>query len=149
MIQEPLFTTVRLETFVSQDHPVRALRVFIDEALKELNGLFDAIYAGGSRNSIPPERLLCEQLPYNLLFRWFVGLPIEEAAWGHSTFSKKRDRLLDHEVIPRLFAEVVDAARRRNLRRNISVWMARSSSSIPPHDRLHKLSYTPLPTPYN
>lgn len=131
-MQERLFTTVQLETFVPKEHPVRALRVLMDEALKELNGLLDAIYADGGRVSIPPERLLraqllqvlysirserqlCEQLQYNLLFRWFVGLPIEDAAWDHSTFSKNRDRLLDHEVIPQLFAEVVDAARRRKL----------------------------------
>lgn len=132
VMQEPLFTTVQLETFVPKDHPLRALRVLMDEALKELNGLFDVIYADGGRDSIPPERLLraqllqvlytirserqlVEQLHYNFLFRWFVGLPIEEAAWDHSTFSKNRDRLLDHEVVPQLFAEVVAAARRRNL----------------------------------
>jgi len=132
VMQEPLFTTVQLETFVPKDHPLRALRVLMDEALKELNGLFDAMYADGGRDSIPPERLLraqllqvlytirserqlVEQLHYNFLFRWFVGLPIEAAAWDHSTFSKNRDRLLDHEVVPQLFAEVVAAARRRNL----------------------------------
>ncbi|MGB9428859.1 MAG: transposase, partial [Gammaproteobacteria bacterium] len=101
VMQEPLFTTVQLETFVPKDHPVRALRVLMDEALNELNELFDAIYADGGRESIPPERLLraqllqvlysirserqlCEQLQYNLLFRWFVGLPIE-AATGSGT----------------------------------------------------------------
>ena len=132
VMQEPLFTTVQLETFVPKDHPLRALRVLMDEALKELNGLFDAMYADGGRDSIPPERLLraqllqvlytirserqlVEQLHYNFLFRWFVGLPIEAAAWDHSTFSKNRDRLLNHEVVPQLFAEVVAAARRRNL----------------------------------
>ena len=132
VMQEPLFTTVQLETFVPQDHPLRALRVLMDEALKELNWLFDAIYADGGRDSIPPERLLraqllqvlysirserqlCEQLQYNLLFRWFAGLPIDQGAWDHSTFSKNRDRLLDHDVIPALFAEVVEAARRRQL----------------------------------
>jgi transposase len=132
VMQEPLFTTVHLETFVPPDHPVRALRALMDEALKELNWLFDTIYADGGRDSIAPERLLraqllqvlysirserqlCEQLQYNLLFRWFVGLPIEDAAWDHSTFSKNRDRLLEQDVIPQLFAEVVEAARRRNL----------------------------------
>ena len=132
VMQEPWFTTVQLESFVPKDHPLRGLRVLMDEALKKLNGLFDSMYADAGRDSIPPERLLraqllqvlytirserqlCEQLQYNLLFRWFVGLPIEAAAWEHSTFSKNRDRLLDHEVIPELFAEVVEAARRRNL----------------------------------
>lgn len=65
--------------------------------------------------SIRSERQLCEQLQYNLLFRWFVGLPLDQAAWEHSTFSQNRDRLLEHEVIPELFAEVVGAARRRHL----------------------------------
>jgi len=90
VMQEPLFTTVQLETFVPQDHPLRALRVLMDEALKELNGLFDAIYTDGGRDSIPPvrllraqllqvlytirsERQLCEQLQYNLLFHWFMS----------------------------------------------------------------------------
>lgn len=132
VMQEPWFTTVQLETFVPKDHPLRALRVLLDEALKELNGLFNSLYADGGRDSIPPERLLraqllqvlytirserqlCEQLQYNLLFRWFVGLPLEQKAWDHSVFSKNRDRLLEQEVIPQLFAEVVAGARRRNL----------------------------------
>ncbi len=132
VMQEPWFTTVQLETFVPKDHPLRALRVLMDEALKELNGLFNSLYADGGRDSIPPEwllraqllqvlytirseRQLCEQLQYNLLFRWFVGLPLEQKAWDHSVFSKNRDRLLEQEVIPQLFAEVVAGARRRNL----------------------------------
>ena len=86
VMQEPWFTTVQLEMFVPKDHPLRALRVLLDEALKELNGLFNSLYADGGRGSIPPERLLraqllqvlytirserqlCEQLQYNLLFR--------------------------------------------------------------------------------
>ena len=115
-MQEPLFTTVQLETFVPKDHPLRALRVLMDEALKELNWLFEAIYADGGRDSIAPERLLraqllqvlytirserqlCEQWQYHLLFRWFVGLPLDQRAWEHSTFSKNRDRLLEQERI--------------------------------------------------
>lgn len=132
VMQEPLFTTVQLESVVPKDHPLRGVRVLMDEALKKLNGLFDSMYAEAGRDSIPPEwllraqllqvlytirseRRLCEQLQYNLLFRWFVGLPMDAVAWEHSTFSKNRDRLLDHEVIPELFAEVVEGARRRNL----------------------------------
>ncbi len=131
-MQEPLFTTVQRESFVPKDHPLRGLRVLMDEALKKLNGWFDSRYADAGRDSIPPERLLRAQrlpvlytirserqlgepLQYHLLFRWLVGLPIEAAAWEHSTFSRNRDRLLDHEVIPELFAEVVEAARRRKL----------------------------------
>jgi transposase len=132
VMQEPMFLTVQLEQFVPGDHPLRALRPLIDEALKGLNGLFEGMYADGGRDSIPPERLLraqllqvlysirserqlCEQLQYNLLFRWFVGLPMDQRAWDHSTFSKNRDRLLEQEVIPALFGEVVAAARSRGL----------------------------------
>ncbi|MGH8282940.1 MAG: IS5 family transposase [Gammaproteobacteria bacterium] len=131
-MQEALFTTVHLESFVPQDHPLRGIRILMNDALQGLDGLFGGMYAECGRESIPPEHLLraqllqvlysirserqlCEQLQYNLLFRWFVGLPIEEAAWEHSTFSKNRDRLLEHAVIPALFAEVVGAARRRGL----------------------------------
>lgn len=56
-----------------------------------------------------------EQMQYNLLFRWFTGLSIDDAVWNHSTFSKNRDRLLEHDIIPALFAEVVDLARKKNL----------------------------------
>jgi transposase len=132
VMQEPMFLTVQLEQFVPGDHPLRTLRPLMDEALKKLNGLFEAMYADGGRESIAPERLLraqllqvlysirserqsCEQLQYNLLFRWFVGLPMDQDAWDHSTFSKNRDRLLEQDVIPELFTEVVAAARGRGL----------------------------------
>ena len=132
VMQESLFTTVHLETFVPQGHPLRVIRTLMDEALRELNGLFAMIYADDGRESIAPERLLraqllqvlysirserqlVEQIQYNLLFRWFVGLSIDERVWDHSTFTKNRDRLLVHEVIPQLFAEVVALAERRDL----------------------------------
>lgn len=131
-MQEALFTTVHLESFVPQDHPLRGIRALMNEALQALNGLFGELYAECGRESIAPERLLraqllqvlysirserqlCEQLQYNLLFRWFVGLPIDETAWDHSTFSKNRDRLLEQAVVPELFAEVVASARRHRL----------------------------------
>lgn len=132
VMQETLFTTVHLETFVPADHPLRPLRQLFNEALGKLNGLFESIYADGGRDSIAPEKLLraqllqvlysirserqlVEQLHYNLLFRWFVGVAIDDAVWNHSTFSKNRDRLLEHEVIPELFAEVVKLAGKREL----------------------------------
>ncbi|WP_043283091.1 transposase, partial [Burkholderia ubonensis] len=109
-MQEPLFTTVKLEDFVPADHPLRPLRLLVNQALKRLNGLFSTIYADSGRASIAPEkllralllqvfysvrseRMLMEQMRYNLLFRWFVGLAIEDAVWDHSVFSKNRDRL--------------------------------------------------------
>lgn len=132
VMQENLFSVVQLEQFVPKDHPLRPLRVLFNDALKKLNGLFSMMYADTGRESIAPEKLLraqllqvlysirserqlVEQLHYNLLFRWFVGLSIEEEVWNHSTFSQNRDRLLEHEVIPELFAEVVKAAGKRQL----------------------------------
>lgn len=132
VMQETLFTTVHLEQFVPRDHPLRPIRLLFNEALKKLNGLFSIMYAETGRESIAPEKLLraqllqvlysirserqlVEQLHYNLLFRWFVGLSIDDTVWDHSSFSKNRDRLLEHEVIPDLFAEVVNAAGKRQL----------------------------------
>jgi len=130
--QEALFSTVHLETFVPKDHPLRKIRTLFNEALGRISWLLDGAYAEGGRESIAPERLLraqllqvlytirserqlVEQINYNLLFRWFVGLSIDDEVWSHSTFSKNRDRLLEHEVIPALFSEVVALARKRHL----------------------------------
>jgi len=132
VMQESLFTRVHLESFVAVDHPLRSLRGLFNTALKGISHLFDEIYAEGGRESIAPERLLraqflqvlysirserqlAEQLHYNLLFRWFVGLGIEDAVWDHSTFSKNRDRLLEHAVVPALFTEVVALAGKKGL----------------------------------
>jgi len=132
LMQESLFTTVHLESFVPANHPIRAVRELFNTALTRISCLFDDIYADGGRESIPPERLLraqllqvlysirserqlVEQTHYNLLFRWFVGLSIDDAVWDHSTFSKNRDRLLEHAVVPELFAEVVRLAEQRDL----------------------------------
>ena len=130
--QESLFTTVHLDTFVPADHPLRPIRALLDQALQNLNWLFDGIYADSGRESIPPERLiralllqvlysirserqLVEQINYNLLYRWFVGLTIDDAVWDHSSFSTNRDRLLDNDVITELFEEVVNLARKQKL----------------------------------
>ncbi|BEH60136.1 hypothetical protein BpKM390_13810 [Burkholderia pseudomallei] len=131
-MQEPLFTTVKLEDFVPADHPLRPLRLLVNQALKRLNGLFGTIYADSGRASIAPEkllralllqvlysvrseRMLMEQMRYNLLFRWFVGLAIEDAVWDHSVFSKNRDRLLEHEVVEAFFTEVMSLADKQGL----------------------------------
>lgn len=131
-MQEPLFTTVKLEDFVPADHPLRPLRLLVNQALKRLNGLLGTIYADSGRASIAPEkllralllqvlysvrseRMLMEQMRYNLLFRWFVGLAIEDAVWDHSVFSKNRDRLLEHEVVEAFFTEVMSLADKQGL----------------------------------
>lgn len=131
-MQESLFTIAKLGDFVPADHPLRAIRILVNEALVRLGGLFNAIYADTGRASIPPEKLiraallqvfysirserqLVEQLHYNLLFRWFVGLAIDDEIWNHSVFSKNRDRLLKHEVLEAFFTEVMTLADKRNL----------------------------------
>lgn len=127
-----LFSYVSLEDRVPKRHPLRKMRLLVDEALQNLDAVFDDIYAASGRPSIPPERLLrasllqiffsvrserqlMEQLDYNLLFRWFVGLGIEEPVWNPSTFSKNRDRLAQADIGKQLFDEIVDLARRRGL----------------------------------
>lgn len=126
-LQESLFTVAKLEDFVPADHPLRPIGKLVNEALERLNGLFNKIYADTGRSSIAPEKLMralllqvfysvrserqiCEQLRYNLLFRWFVGLAIDDPVWDHSVFSKNRDRLLDNEVVERFFSEIMKAA---------------------------------------
>lgn len=130
--QESLFTTVHLESFIPNDHPLRSITPLIDGSLARLSGLFEKIYADRGRESIPPERLiraqllqvlysirserqLVEQINYNLLFRWFVGLTIDDPVWDHSTFSANRDRLIENDVIGNLFEEVVNLAREKDL----------------------------------
>ena len=131
-MQEALFTFARLEEFVPEAHPLRGVRLLVNESLQRLNGLFNVIYADTGRASIAPEKLvralllqvfysvrserqLMEQIRYNLLFRWFVGLAIEDAVWDHSVFSKNRDRLLEHEVVESFFTEVMTLAERAGL----------------------------------
>src|SRR5688572_2698188 len=106
-----MFSYVSLEDRVPQDHPLRAIRRITDRALERLSRRFGAMYVHFGRPSIPPERLLralllqalytirserqlMEQLDYNLLFRWFVGLGMDDAVWAPTTFTKDRDRLL-------------------------------------------------------
>ena len=132
VFQESLFTTVQLESFVPADHPLRPIKALLDEAMKNLNWLFSSIYCDTGRESIPPERLiraqllqvlysirserqLVEQINYNLLYRWFVGLTIDDTVWNHSTFTINRDRLLENDVITELFEEVVGLARKQKL----------------------------------
>jgi transposase len=130
--QESLFTVAKLDDFVPRDHPLRPIRDLTNEALAGLDWLFATIYADGGRASVAPEklmralllqvlysirseRMLVEQLSYNLLFRWFVGVAIDDSVWDHSVFSKNRDRLLESDVVGEFFREVVALAERRGL----------------------------------
>jgi transposase len=130
--QDTLFSTVSPEQRVPKDHPLRPIRRMVDEALKALDGEFNALYADLGRDSIPPEKLLraqllmalytirserqlVEQIDYNLLFRWFVGFSMDDKVWHHSTFTKNRGRLLEGEVAHQFFAQVLEQARAADL----------------------------------
>ena len=124
--QNELFSYGSLEERVPADHPLRPIRTMVDEALKDMSGRFDEIYGEEGRKSIPPERLLralllqmlysvrsermlMEQLEYNLLFRWFVGLSANEPVWHPTVFTKNRDRLLEGAVAEEFFSLIVGA----------------------------------------
>ena len=126
--QSEMFSYLSLEQRVPQDHPLRAIRKTVEEILRGMHKDFDGMYAQTGRPSIPPERLLrgvllqifysvrsermlMEQMNYNLLFRWFVGLEMDEPVWDHAVFSKNRDRLLNHEVAQKFFQRVVRQAK--------------------------------------
>ena len=129
---EGIFSYVRLEQRVPADHPLRAIRDLVDAALKDLSRDFARLYARHGRPSIPPERLLralllqafytvrserqlMEQLDYNLLFRWFVGLSIDDAVWDATVFCKNRDRLLDGDIAAKFFVTVLNLPQVRGL----------------------------------
>lgn len=120
------------EQMVPRNHPLRQVKAMADEALEELSPLFDEMYASTGRSSIPPEmllkgsllmalytvrseRLLCEQLQYNMLYRWFLDLQLSDEPFNHSTFSKNRERLLKHNVAEVFFEKVVEQARTARL----------------------------------
>jgi transposase len=130
--QSGIFSYVSAEKRVPRDHPLRAIRAMVDVALRNMGPQFDAMYAKVGRPSIPPEkllralllqvlytvrseRMLMEQLDYNLLFRWFVGMNIDDPVWDVTVFTKNRERLLAAEVAKTLFAEVLEQARKRDL----------------------------------
>ena len=130
--QTTMLSLVAPEQRVPQGHPLRRIKQLADAALQSLSTTFDAMYAGGGRPSVPPERLLkstllmafysvrsdrlfCEQLDYNLLFRWFLDMDMVEESFDHSTFSKNRERLLEHDVAKKFLAEIVQQARSARL----------------------------------
>src|SRR5450755_174966 len=126
--QSDMFSYLSPEQRVRKDHPLRVVRAMTDEVLKRMSPLFDAMYASGGRPSIPPEkllraqllqmlysvrseRLLMEEIDYSILYRWFVGLNLDEAVWDATTFTKNRDRLLEAAVAKEFLAQVVEQAR--------------------------------------
>lgn len=127
-----MFSYVTLEQRIPVDHPGRQIRVLVDRALAGLDGDFDKLYSGTGRPSIPPEQLLraqllmilysvrsetqlIEQLNYNLLFRWFVGLELDDAVWVPTVFSKNRERLIAGELSQRMLEAVLAQAREHDL----------------------------------
>jgi len=130
--QEGLFVVRTTADYVPAGHPLVAIREILNLALRELDRLFESIYEERGRYSVPPEwllrglvlqalygirseRLLCEQLGYNMLYRWFVGLGMEDGAWDHSTYTQNRDRLIEHEVVKALFGQVMKQAEEAQL----------------------------------
>ena len=126
-VQSGMFSYVSLEDRVPQDHPLRAIRRLVDEVLRAMSKDFDGMYAKTGRPSVPPERLLravllqifytvrsermlMEQMEYNLLFRWFVGLEMDEPVWNHAVFSKNRERVLNQDVAREFFSRVLAQA---------------------------------------
>jgi len=130
--QDAMFSYVSPERRVPTDHPLRPIRRMVDQVLKGLSGHFDTLYSSTGRPSIAPEkllrtlllqvlytvrseRLLLEQLDYNLLFRWFVGLNMDDPVWDATVFSKNRERLLKGAVAQAFFEQVLKLARQQDL----------------------------------
>lgn len=131
--QQPMmWSYISAEERVPQDHPLRPMRKIVNEVLRDLSPLFERLYSNTGRPSIAPERLLralllqmlytirserllMEQLDYNILFRWFVGLEMDDPVWAPTVFTKNRDRLLDGEVAEAFFNGVLEEARKRKL----------------------------------
>jgi transposase len=130
--QGAVFRYVGAEQRIAAEHPLRRIRAMTDAGLRELSGAFDALYAAGGRPSIAPERrlralllqvlysrrserLLMEEMNYNLLFRWFVGLEMDDEVWDVTVFTKNRERLIAGEVAQKFFAAVLKQARSAGL----------------------------------
>ena len=126
--QRAMLVVIDPERRVPKDHPVRGIKHLADAALEKLSPVFDEMYSAVGRPSIPPERLLkasllmalytvrsermfCERLDYDLMFRWFLDMEMDERSFDHSTFSRNRARLLEHEIAGEFFRAVVEQAR--------------------------------------
>lgn len=130
--QNAMFSYLSPESRVREDHPLRAIRLMVDKALGEMSPLFDEMYSEMGRPSIPPEkllraqllqmlysvrseRLLMEEIDYSVLFRWFVGMNMDEPVWDVTVFTKNRDRLLEHDVAKVFFTVVWNQAEEAKL----------------------------------
>jgi transposase/IS5 family transposase len=130
--QTIIFSLLTPDQLVPQDHPIRHIKPIVDKALRELSPIFDKMYSDTGRPSIPPEHLLkacllialysirserqfCERLQYDLLFKWFLDLNIIDPAFDASSFSKNKERLLEHQVAREFLTAVISEARRRKL----------------------------------
>ena len=146
---ESPFMLHRLEDFVPSDHPLRAIRQMVNEALGKMDGLFAGMYephSQGGRPSIAPEKLLramllqvfysirserqlMEQVQYNLLYRWFIGLAMDDAVWVPTVFTKNRERLLAHDAVIELFQSC--GAKRRRARLALGRALQRGRHAYP------------------
>src|SRR5215207_9942414 len=125
---DAMFSYVSAEQRVPPEHPLRAIRALVDDVLRDMSRAFEGLYARVGRPSIPPERLLraqllqifytirserllMEQRDYNLLFRWFVGMDMDEPIWDPTVFTKNRDRLLNQDIARSFFHRVVERAK--------------------------------------
>src|SRR3954452_554514 len=130
--QADMYSYLSPEARVGANHPLRTIRAMADEGLKNMSDRFDAMYAKTGRPSIAPEkllraqliqmlysvrseRLLMEEIDYSMLFRWFVGMNLDEPVWDVTVFTKNRDRLLEGEVAREFLCEVVKQAREKDL----------------------------------
>ena len=133
--QRSMLLVVNLKERIPKEHPLRRIKQMADAALKELSPIFEQMYSPLGRPSIPPERLLkasllmalytirsermfCEQLDYNLLFRWFLDMELDEPSFDHSSFTANRDRLLEHQIAGDFFRRIVAQAQARGLLSN-------------------------------
>ena len=130
--QQGMWSYVSAEQRVPQNHPLRPMREIVNAVLRDLSPLFEGLYAKSGRPSIPPERLLralllqmlytirserllMEQLDYNILFRWFVGMEMDDPVWAPTVFTKNHDRLQAGEVAEAFFQQLLAEARKRKL----------------------------------
>src|SRR5215831_5693303 len=133
--QRTMLMVVNVEERISKEHPLRRIKHLAEAGLKELSPVFDQMYSALGRPSIPPERLLkasllmalytirserlfCEQLNYNLLFRWFLDMELDELSFDHSSFTTNRRRLLEHEIAGEFFRQIVAQAQALGLLSN-------------------------------
>jgi len=130
--QQSFFSYVSAEERIPKKHPLRPIKTMVNKALEDMSPLFSSVYSHMGRPSIPPEqllratiiqilysvrseRMLLEQLEYNILFRWFVGLSMDDSVWNHSVFSKNRQRLLNTEVAAAFFVAIKEQAEQAEL----------------------------------